>query len=105
MNKLTTIITVGKTETSNAEEQLVRDSQLDATDCRWDGGSKTAIPLYMFKKQFGALLFLKKPGKKSSAEGGYITAEGSNSLLNRMGICPIHAEPLHMSQCYLQAIA
>jgi hypothetical protein len=101
MNKSATITAVGETEASNAEKQLARDSQLDATDCRWDGGSKAAIPLYMSEKQFGALLCLKKSDKKNSAKGGFVTAEGSNSLLNGMWICPFHAEPLHFHFSFL----
>ncbi len=37
---------VGKTDASNAEEQLARDNQPKATNCRWDGGYTVAIPFY-----------------------------------------------------------
>jgi len=37
MNELITISLVGETEARSAEEQLARDSQLKATNCRWDG--------------------------------------------------------------------
>jgi hypothetical protein len=37
---------VGQTEASSAEEQLARDNQLKATNCRRDGGEISAFPFY-----------------------------------------------------------
>jgi len=54
MKELTRIPLVGETEVSSAEVQLARDSQLKATNCRWDGGYTPAI-LFYEQKQFGAL--------------------------------------------------
>ena len=36
---------VGETEAGSAEVQPVRDSRAKATNCRWDGGLTSAIPL------------------------------------------------------------
>lgn len=85
MKKLTRILLVGQTEAGSAEVQPARDSQLKATNCRWDGSNTTAIPFYEFQRQFRALLCLKKP-----------LAEGKESLLTVKRICPIHAEPVQM---------
>ena len=38
MSKLITMTLVGQTEAGSAEEQPARDSRLNATNCRWDGG-------------------------------------------------------------------
>ncbi len=38
MSELITIALVGETEAGSAEVQPARDSQLKATNCRWDGG-------------------------------------------------------------------
>ena len=43
MKELITIALVGKTDASSAEEQLARDSQLKATNCRGDGSYTPAI--------------------------------------------------------------
>ena len=37
---------VGQTEASSAEEQLARDNQLKATNCRRDGGEISGLPFY-----------------------------------------------------------
>ena len=60
MSELITIAVVGKTDASSAEEQLARDSQLKATNCRGGGSYTPAIPFYE-QGQFRALLYLKKP--------------------------------------------
>ncbi len=38
ISELITMTLVGQTEAGSAEEQPARDSQLNATNCRWDGG-------------------------------------------------------------------
>jgi len=61
MSKPITIALVGETEAGSAEVQPARDSQLKATNCRWDGSLTPAIPFYGFQRQFRTLLCLKKP--------------------------------------------
>ena len=39
------IYLVGQTDVSSAEEQLTRDNQPKATNCRWDGGYNTCHPI------------------------------------------------------------
>ena len=95
MNELITISLVGETEARSAEEQLARDSQLKATNCRWDGSLIPAIPFYELLRQFRALLCLKKPDKTAPPKAGSVSAEGRKSLLTVKRICPIHAEPVH----------
>jgi len=56
------MVLAGKTEVGSAEVQPARDSQLNATNCRWDGSYMPAVPFYCYK-QFRALLCLKKPNK------------------------------------------
>jgi hypothetical protein len=71
MSKLATMTLVGQTEASNAEEQLVRDSRLNATNCRWDGGLLPSQ--FTIRKDNSELCnALKKPNKKSTAKGGFI---------------------------------
>ena len=60
IKELTTIPSVGQTEAGSAEVQPARDSQLKATNCRWDGSLTPAIPFYEFQRQFRTLLCLKK---------------------------------------------
>ena len=62
LSELITMVLAGKTEVGSAEVQPARDSQLNATNCRWDGSYMPAIPFYYYK-QFRALLCLKKPNK------------------------------------------
>ena len=83
MSELITIALVGKMEASSAEVQLARDSQLKATNCRWDGSYIPAIPFYDLQRQFRTLLCLKKP-----------SCRRQGSLLTAKWICPIHAEPV-----------
>ena len=56
----TRIVSAGETEAGSAEEQLARDNQSKATNCRWGGGLSPAIPFYASQRQFGVLLCLKK---------------------------------------------
>jgi len=90
------IVLAGETEASDAEEQLVRDSRLEAMNCRWDGGLTFAIPFCEWQDQFSVLSCLKKPNKKSPAEGGFLMTEKRKSLLTKKWICPIHAEPIQL---------
>ena len=40
------IALAGETEAGSAEVQPARDNQLKATNCRWGGSYKPAIPFY-----------------------------------------------------------
>ena len=80
----TRIESAGETEASSAEEQLARDNQPKATNCRWGGSFSSAIPFYDSQRQFRALLCLKKP-----------PCRRQGCLLTVKVICPIHAEPVH----------
>jgi len=84
LSELITIALVGETDANSAEEQLARDSQLKATNCRWGGSYTPAIPFYE-QGQFGAFSCLKKP-----------PCQRQGSLLTTKWICPIHAEPVHL---------
>jgi len=86
IKELTRIPLVGKMEAGSAEVQPARDSQLKATNCRWDGSLTPAIPFYDLQKQFRALLCLKKP-----------PCRRQGCLLTTKWICPIHAEPVQSS--------
>ena len=94
MKKLTRMLLVGKTQAGSVEVQPARDSQPKATNCRWGGSYTSAIPFYDSQRQFRALLCLKKPDKKSPAQGGSLLAEGKESLLTKKWFCPIYAEPV-----------
>ena len=91
MKELTRIPLVGKMEAGSAEVQPARDSQLKATNCRWDGSYTPAVPFYE-QGQFRALLCLKKP-----------PCRRQGSLLTAKWICPIHAEPVHPDMSYFLA--
>jgi len=84
-NDLIPLRLVGKTEAGSAEVQPARDSQLKATNCRWGGRyNQTCHPILPIpKKQFGALLCLKKPNKKSSDEGEFNIHQRQEKSLNR----------------------
>ena len=81
----TRIESAGETEASSAEEQLARDNQPKATNCRWGGSFSSAIPFYDSQRQFRALLCLKKP-----------PCRRQGCLLTVKVICPIHAEPVQI---------
>jgi len=83
MNELTTMTLAGETEAGSAEVQPARDSPFKATNCHWDGSNAFAIPFYELQKQFRALLCLKKPDKKSPAEGGFIICRRQGKSLNK----------------------
>ncbi len=90
-----TMILVGQTEASNAEEQLARDSWPNATNCRW-GGSYKLLSHFTVRKDNSELCnALKKPNKTAPPKAGSVSDEGRKSLLILKWICPIHAEPLH----------
>jgi hypothetical protein len=83
MNELTRITLVGQTEAGSVEVQPARDSRLKATNCCWDGSNTSAIPFYDPERQFRALKCLKKPDKKSPAEGGFIICRRQGKSLNK----------------------
>ena len=86
IDELMTILSAGETYTGSAEVQPVRDSQTKATNCRRDGRLTSAVPL--FDAQFRAFKCLKKP----LAEGKF----KSYKELIVKGVCPVHAEPVHL---------
>ena len=45
MSEMITMALAGETDTGSAEVQPVRDSRTKATNCRWDGGLTSSIPL------------------------------------------------------------
>ena len=96
MIELLRIALVGETDASSAEEQLARDNQPKATNCRWDGSYTPAIPFYNFQRQFRAWLCLKKPDKTALPKAGSVSVEDRKSLLTVKWICPIHAEPVQL---------
>jgi len=55
-----TMPSVGQTEASSAEEQLARDSQLKATNCRRDGGEISAVPFHQYTKAIQSFAMPKK---------------------------------------------
>ena len=83
MNELTRMTLAGETEAGSAEVQPARDSQFKATNCRWGGSNTSAIPFYDSQRQFRALKCLKKPDKKSPAEGGFIICRRQGKSLNK----------------------
>lgn len=64
MSELITMALAGETDTGSAEVQPARDSQARATNCRWDGGLNSAVPLV--NAQFRAFLCLKNLLPKAS---------------------------------------
>jgi len=60
IEEMTTIPSAGETEASSAEEQLARDNQLKATNCRGDGGLISIIPLSQPQKTILSFLMPKK---------------------------------------------
>jgi hypothetical protein len=79
MMELTTMTLVGQTEASNAEEQLARDSRLNATNCRRGGSHKLPSHFTICKDNSEPCNALKKPNKKSPAEGGFLITEKRKS--------------------------
>jgi hypothetical protein len=93
MKELVTIPLVGQTQASNAEEQLARDNQSNATNCRWGG---SLLPSHFTIRQDNSELCnaLKKPNKNSPPKAVSLCAKGKKSLKTMKWICPIHAEPI-----------
>ena len=83
MSERTRMILVGQTEAGSVEVQPARDSRLRATNCRWGGSGKSAIPFYDSQRQFRALKCLKKPNKKRPAEGGFIICQRQQKSQNK----------------------
>ena len=82
---------VGETEVGSAEVQPTRDSQLKATNCRWDGSHTPAVPFYQESKTIQSFLMPKKTSLPKA-----------RILLTVKGICPIYAEPVHSNRLRLK---
>ncbi len=82
MIKSMKISLAGETEAGSVEVQPARDNQFKATNCRWGGSYTPTIPFYE-PRQFRALKCLKKPDKKSPAEGGFIICRRQGKSLNK----------------------
>ena len=80
LSEQTRMMLVGQMEAGSVEVQPARDSQLKATNCRWDGGNTSAIPFYNSQRQFRALKCLRKPNKRVSPKAASLFAEGKKSL-------------------------
>ena len=93
MSELITMTLVGQTEAGSAEVQPARDSQLNATNCRWDGGHN--LPSHFMTKNNSELCnALKNLIKKAPPKAASVPAEGRKSLKTKKWICPFHAEPV-----------
>ena len=104
MKELTTMTLVGKTQAGSAGVQPIRlalragsarDSQLNATNCRWDG---SLVPSHFtnFADNSELCYALKNPIKRVPPKADTLFVEGKKSLLTKKWICPFHAEPVQV---------
>ena len=93
MSKLITMTLVGKTQAGSAGVQPARDSQLNATNCRWNG---SLVPSHFtnFADNSELCYALKNLIKRVPPKAASLFAEDKKSLLTKKWICPIHAEPV-----------
>jgi hypothetical protein len=93
VSEMIIMLLAGQTEAGSVEVQPVRDSQLKATNCRWDGGF---LPSHFtnFADNSELCNALKKPNKTAPPKAGSVSAQGRKSLKTVKRICPIHAEPV-----------
>jgi len=83
MNEMMRILLAGKTETGNAEVQPVRDSRLNATNCRGDSGLELLSHFMQHNDNSELCNALKKP-----------LCRRQSSHLTVKWFCPFHAEPV-----------
>ena len=93
MNELTRMILVGQTEAGSVEVQPARDSQPNATNCRW-GGSLLPSHFTSFADNLELCNALKNLIKRVPPKAVSLLAKGKKSLKTIKWICPIHAEPI-----------
>ena len=76
MNKLTTMVLTGETETGSVEVQPARDIRFKATNCRGDGD---LLPSHFtnFDDNSELCYALKKPDKTAPPKAATLLAEGS----------------------------
>jgi len=101
--ELTTMTLVGQTEAGSVEVQPARDSQPNATNCRWGG---SLLPSHFTIRQDNSELCnaLKKPNKKSPPKAVSLFAQGKKSLKTKKWICPIHAEPIQSNRSFCTGV-
>ena len=87
------MLLVGKTQAGSAGAQPARDSQLNATNCRWDG-SLVPSDFTNFADNSELCYALKNPIKRVPPKADTLFAEGKKSLLTKKWVCPFHAEPV-----------
>jgi len=94
VSDLIIIFLAGQTEAGSVEVQPARDSQLKATNCRWDG---SLLPSHFmsFSDNLELCNALKNLMKKVPPKAVSLLAKGKKSLLTIKRFCPIHAEPVH----------
>ena len=92
MSEPITMTLVGQTEAGSVEVQPARDSRLNATNCRWDGG---LLPSHFMTKNNSELCNASKNLiKRVPPKAAALFAEGKKSLFTKKWICPFHAEPV-----------
>ena len=82
VSELTIMFLADKTEAGSVEVQPARDSRFKATNYRWGDSLTSATPFHE-RGQFRALKCLKKPNKKSPAEGGFIICRRQEKSQNK----------------------
>ena len=83
MSEQTRMMLVGKMEAGSVEVQPARDSQPKATNCRWDGSYNLSSHFTSLADNSELCYALKKPDKKSPAEGGFIICRRQEKSLNK----------------------
>jgi hypothetical protein len=95
VSELITMLLAGETEAGSVEVQPARDSQLNATNCRWGGSYHLPSHFTSFSDNSELCDALKNLIKIVPPKAGSVSAEGRKSLLTVKRVCPIHAEPVH----------
>jgi hypothetical protein len=96
VSELITMLLAGETEAGSVEVQPARDSQLNATNCRWGGSYHLPSHFTSFSDNSELCDALKNLIKIVPPKAGSVSAEGRKSLLTVKRVCPIHAEPVQL---------